>query len=314
MMRVVSEDLEFILSELGMRIGRSSGKEVWALCPNPDHDDTRPNNFSVNKETGQAFCFACRYGRPDIVSLTVDVLGVDSWTALSWLRDRGATLTKRVNRVTATRKEIRQAKTKSGYSVRGEFSIFEDPPDSALEKRNISRESADLYDLRWSRGGFVVPVKTRSEGRLVGWQEKGRGYFKNYPTNIGMDQYLFGAHEFEGSRPIVVESPLDVVRLHSEGFGAVALFGTALSHARIDTISRLIDKGLIVAMDNDGPGIQASKRILRVFASQVPTWVISYSHTGAKDVGDMTSSEILTALNQAVFSARIPASRVVRRV
>ena len=41
--------------------GVLSGDELFFLCPNPDHEDTRPTNCSINLKTGVFYCFACGF-------------------------------------------------------------------------------------------------------------------------------------------------------------------------------------------------------------------------------------------------------------
>jgi DNA primase len=58
--------------------------------------------------------------------------------------------------------------------------------------------------------------------------------------------------------------------------------------------------GLIIAMDNDEAGIESAKRITK----QIPSFrygvkYLHYAHTNAKDIGEMTQDEIITAVKQA---------------
>jgi DNA primase len=100
---------------------------------------------------------------------------------------------------------------------------------------------------------------------------------------------------------MVVESPLDVVRVDTvmDGVSAVATFGSHVSKAQIRLLSEHADS-LIIAMDNDDAGIESARRI----AEQVPAFrygvkYLHYAHTDAKDIGEMTQDEILTAVKQA---------------
>lgn len=315
---MVAADLEQVLANMGMRLGRSTNREVWALCPG--HDDTHPTSFSVNRDTGASFCFACGYRRGDLVALTVDVMELDAWSAARWLRENGASLSARIERVRdrAPRKgSARGAVTSSGYSIEGEFAIFGDVPKSELKKRRLTREAVDHYEIRWDEeaGEYIVPIKDL-QGKLQGWQRRRKPRPKNYPKEMSKSLYLFGAYEFEGDRAILVESPLDAVRLWGEGYvGVVSSFGSWVSYAQIKTIQRLANR-VLIAMDDDEAGLKSTEELVKFFAPKVPTHVFSYDHVGedVKDPGDMESAEIDRGISGATFVTRVPGRRrVVRR-
>jgi DNA primase len=98
-----------------------------------------------------------------------------------------------------------------------------------------------------------------------------------------------------------VESPLDVVRLAgvTDEVSGLATFGAYISKNQINLVSEVADS-LIVAMDNDQAGVESSQRLWKTlprFKDGVK-W-LKYAHTNAKDLGDMTDSEILIAINEA---------------
>lgn len=319
-MKLVAADLEQVLANLGMKLGKSTNSEVWALCPG--HDDHNPTSFSVNRESGASFCFACGYRRADLVALVVDVKGLDAWSAAVWLREHGASLSARIERVRDRVPLSRRGKpkTSSGYSLEGEFAVFGDVPDAELEDRALRRGSADLYDIRWDQGNFIIPVKD-IRGKLQGWQRRKKPRPRNYPEEMVKSAHLFGAYEFSGDRAIIVESPLDVVRLHSAGYdGAVASFGSWVSLAQMRLVETVASK-LLIAMDDDEAGQESTERLVQHFATKMPTWVFSYEHLPeelrgeVKDPGDMEWDEIAKGISDAVFSVHLPRPRrrVVRR-
>ena len=299
-----------------MKLGKSTNSEVWALCPG--HDDTNPTSFSVNRDSGASFCFACGYRRGDLVALVVDVKGVDAWSAAVWLRENGASLTARIERVRdRVPPSKRKAVTSSGYSIEGEFAVFGDVPDEELDERALRRESVDHFDIRWDDGDFIIPIKD-VRGKLQGWQRRRKPRPKNYPKDVSKSQYLFGAYEFEGDRAILVESPLDVVRLHSEGYsGAVSSFGSWVSLAQKRALESKASK-ILIAMDDDEAGHKSTIELVERFAPKMLTWVFSYDHLPeklrgeVKDPGDMEWDEIAEGIRTATFATRLP--RVRRRV
>ena len=66
-------DLMQILSQAGMTSLRDGRTEVWAPCPNPQHQDLHPS-WSINKVTYLHNCFSCHYSGT-LTSLLVDLTG-----------------------------------------------------------------------------------------------------------------------------------------------------------------------------------------------------------------------------------------------
>ena len=137
--------------------------------------------------------------------------------------------------------------------------------------------------------------------KLLGWQEKGfsRRYFSNYPQGVEKSKTLFGFKQYSGGQMVVVESPLDVVRLASVGVtGGVSTYGSMISKEQLALI-READE-IVFAFDNDDAGRLASKKMLDSSISLgFEAWFFNYNETDMKDVGGMSKSEILTGLSSA---------------
>lgn len=101
---------------------------------------------------------------------------------------------------------------------------------------------------------------------------------------------------------IVVESPLDVVRLESVGItGGVSTYGSIISNTQVGLI-READE-IVFALDNDESGINSSKKMLDLSIKLgFEAWFFNYAHTEMKDVGGMSRAEILTGLDNAKHS------------
>lgn len=308
---LVPENLPEVLHELGLDVGRISQNEVWALCPNPQHHDTRPNSFSVNRETGDSFCFACGYRR-NLTGIVADVQGTDVWAASAWLREHGASFTSLASRVVEGRRERktrRQTEARSSYkefSLEARFGVFQDVPDAALKMREIKREAVDAFEVRWDPddSAWIIPART-PEGDLIGWQVKGSMSFKNHPYKMPKSITLFGWAQVEDADPlVVVESPLDVLRVWDAGYDCVSTWGARVTGSQVALIQQLVDQfqgSIVLAMDNDEEGERSNAELSRSFKG-VPIRVIDYEGTSAKDVGEMTRSEIQHRIDSA-FSA-----------
>lgn len=318
MISLVPPDLASVLEELGLQVGREAGLEVWATCPNPDHDDTRPTNYSVNRESGAGYCFACGYRHETLTTLVTRMLNLDGWTAARWLRDRGATTSVRLERI-AERHEARrigrvreQESVEERYSIESRYAVFTDPPDWALEERELTRDAAIEFDVRWNseRETFVLPVYS-PRGKLLGWQERTKPVPKNQPYGLKKKQTLFGIEIFRGPTAILVESPLDAVRLWSEGLdGGLAAFGVEVS---VEQMNLILDraKKLVLALDDDKAGHKMTEELVKRYAIRIPTSVFYYGDSLAKDPGDMNTQEILRGIRKARFTTGVKRRRKV---
>jgi hypothetical protein len=184
------------------------------------------------------------------------------------------------------------------------FRKFVSVPEQLLEYRRIDPEVAQRFGIRWDPQPrhWIVPIISPS-GDLWGWQAKGKNYFRNVPTGVPKSRTLFGIERFKAQVAVLVESPLDVVRLASLRSGTLThglgTFGAHVSTCQLNLLSRWADT-IVIALDNDEAGICAAERVARDCPR--PRGGINflrYEHTNAKDIGDMTNDELEEALTGA---------------
>lgn len=188
------------------------------------------------------------------------------------------------------------------------LSAFTEVPRLPLEARGLLVESSTKYGIRWDEraGNWIIPIREPRTNTLLGWQEKGfsHRYFNNRPVKVKKSGSLFGYEHYTGGDMIVVESPLDVVRLSSIGIdGAVATYGAIVSAAQFNLI-RGADR-IIFAMDNDDAGKASSQSLLRMCEEMgVECWFFNYEGIDLKDVGGMSKAEVLQGLTTARHQLR----------
>lgn len=305
--------MEESLHALGLRLGRSSTTEVWATCPahlsRVGHEDTRPTNFSVNRETGMAYCFGCGY-RGDIADVVAQVLQTTRWDARRWLRDHGASVLDYVERVRKPRTVETAVELATDPDI--EFVLHDDVPDEMLEERDLDRASVDHYSVKWDDGWWILPFMD-PEGRVLGWQQKKGPRTSNYPIGMRKSLHLFGEAQFpKHGRALVVESPLDVVRLHTAGYeGGLATYGARLSSAQMSRILSLSSE-IYLLFDDDPVGWDVTYGIMQRYRGRanlfVPDWATMrdlpvWRSEHGKDPGDLTD-EGIDALLSGCISAR----------
>jgi DNA primase len=290
-----------------------SGENSKAICPmheritgEPDHN---PSWF-IHMESGQHICFSCGY-KGNLQQLVCDVkeLYRSDWGQEGFQYDYNAANEWLATAIEVSIDELREALKKlptyMGPPPRplpmaeSRLALYTPPTAEALESRNITEESAEQYGILWNPRTYtwILPIRDSETNRLMGWQEKGtlERTFKNRPPGVQKSTTLFGVKTQLEDVAIVLESPLDCLRVHSAGFpGAVATFGAIVSEAQVRLIRA--SAKVIAAFDNpniDAAGKKASDQ-MRAYASKygINLFFFNYGDSQKKDLGDMTNEEI----------------------
>jgi len=296
-------DVSKVLDRLGIEHSQR-GRELMGNCPghfkSVGREDRNPS-WSINEETGAHHCFSCGY-KGSIITLVADLLDfTDLDAARSWIK-RNAEVSLETLSV-----ELSDLKNKNYYIPRpvpmseARLAIFSDAPEWALKERGLSLEACAVHRVRWSEdlSSWITPIRDADDYTLMGWQEKGQGnrYFKNRPAGVKKSSTLFGI-ETAPRHMIVVESPLDVVRLRTMGLDGVATFGASVSVEQVKLMRRA--EKVTIAMDNDTAGLKASKSILGMMRKLgMEAWFFNYDRISAKDIGDMTEFEVESGLRNS---------------
>ena len=298
-------DVVKCLNELGISYHRIVDDEAHGPCPkhfeNTGKTDRHPS-WSVNTETGEHNCFSCEFHGP-FTTLVRWALDYDHDDAVAWIRARGSIERARrklqgsyIDELVAEQPEVTEA----------DLALYTPVPDWECDKRNLDPDSVDHYGILWDAEDelWITPIRDPDTGRLWGWQEKNRRYFRNRPDDVKKSHTLFGLRELPpDDTAILVESPLDVARLHTAGIGGgVSSFGVRVSEEQMSLLVSRV-KTLIVALDNDRDGDRASHLMRKHYGHRLRMRFLNYDGTDdAKDVGDMTDEQIRHAVQTAIPS------------
>jgi hypothetical protein len=295
-------DVATVLDRLGIDYDERYD-ELLAICPmhlsrtgSVDHNPS----WSINTETGVHHCFSCSY-RGSLLGLVVDVLdltlssGASDWdSAKLWLSQFTVVDLEKTSEKLEGLKDSYVKSIKPPPMSEARLAVYDDVPDWVLEQRGIDFTSCLRYKVRWSPTDncWIIPVRDPLTFKLIGWQEKGQGnrYFKNRPAGLMKSRALFGYETKPTATVVVVESPLDVLKLDTWGYSGLATYGSSVSYEQIKLLSGM--HNLIFAMDNDKAGRTSTKEIRRLCREYGMEYsVFNYSETNAKDIGDMTQEE-----------------------
>jgi hypothetical protein len=292
--------VEGVLLTLGVETTQR-GDELLGLCPmhleRTGREDNNPS-WSMNAETGVHHCFSCGYKGTlltlvgEIKEFTTQWGRVDFDAAKDWLRSNiEVNFEYLARQLEEARNSYVPIPAPVGMSE-ARLSIFDSvAPDWALSARGLTPDGCILYSVKWnqSKNSWITPIRDPQSKKLMGWQEKSQTerFFRNRPTGVAKSKTLFGLDIFKGGTMIVVESPLDAVKLASLGvFGGVSTFGASISDDQI-RLMKAADK-LIIAMDNDLAGRKASADMLeRTRKEGMECWFLNYQGSEYKDIGDM---------------------------
>jgi len=301
-------DVEKILLFLEIPLHAQRGTEVNGLCPmhkaRTGKEDHRPS-WWINSETGAHICFSCGY-KGNIYTLISDIKGIDYHDAREYIDDTAElpidSLMKRIKELP----QYIQAEPEQIPMSEARLAVYTDAPDIELKKRFLTRESVDVHGVRWDTKleSWILPIRDPNDGSLWGWQEKGaRGrFFKNQPTGVKKSKTVFGVEIMDDdlikNYLLVVESPLDAVRLTGLGYQAISTFGAIISEDQAK-IMRRVPK-VIAAFDNDKAGHIANEQ-MRGFSHKYGMELSYFNYTGidVKDVGDMVEEEIKRGIQTA---------------
>jgi hypothetical protein len=297
------DEMKDTLTRLGIEYYSERGDEVQAACPahkdRTGHEDRNPS-FYINADSGAFICFSCQW-KGNVYTLVNYIHGdVDANT---WLNEGGG-LSLRMERITRVVPNIQE----QTHITESMLSAFTAPPEDALRSRGLTKEAAESFDLLWDarNKNWIIPIRDVVTNKLLGWQEKGydRRYFRNYPTGVQKSQALFGYGQYISGDMIVVESPLDVVRLASLGFtGGVATYGALVSSAQFNLIRG--GERVVIAMDNDEAGHKSSMSLYTLCREMdKEAWFFNYNHLDVKDIGGMSLDEVRFGIDNAKHIAK----------
>jgi DNA primase len=296
--------------ELGVEDMRENGDEISGRCPMHYArlgKIDRHSSWSVNANTAMFNCFSCGY-KGAFALLVRDMLGITWEEAESWIRSRGSIERARTllygPEETVTKPEV--IDTSKRYTE-AHLALFDEPPQWACDERDLYPDAVHdlgiLWDTKTDR--WILPVRDPETFRLWGWQEKGPGFFRNRPRNMTKSHTLFGIDAFDASNVVLVESPLDVVKINQalDVNAGLASMGASVSDEQIALILERTDR-LIIALDNpslDATGARSAADLQRRAAGRgLTVRFLDYDVApDCKDPGDMSDDEINRAVDQA---------------
>lgn len=280
------------LVDAGLEEARQEDEEVHARCPAHEERAGKPDrnpSFWFNPAKGIGFCFSCGW-KASFHDLVVRLTG----------RAPDGDLMLDITEASVIKKltEAKREHFVDDINVH-QWTLdvrFRDVPERLMAIRRLKTKAVAFFGVRFDpeHRCWVLPIRTPS-GELLGWQQRQKGAISTYPKGIKKSVTLFGASEMlQHETLVLVESPLDVVRLWQCGIPAVSSMGAYVSNDQVTLLARNCET-VVMALDNDVTGRQQSQRI-GPFLRRRGAAVIDWRYDGRyKDPGDYESDEDLIA-------------------
>jgi DNA primase len=290
-------DVFTMLSAAGVQGLRDGRREVEGLCPNPLHNDTHPS-WSINKITGLHHCFSCGF-KGTLTGLLVELTGAAPADLENQLKSQG--FLRSMSKVRERPEETIDPVLPylNDWSLMNELV---DVPTKLLTFKRLVRHAVDQYQVRWQPDTrvWVLPLRDPSSGDLLGAQLRKVGSVLTQPAGLPKSTTLFGYRQvYEQDYAVLVESPLDAVRLFGLGIPAIASLGAHVSNDQVALMARCF-AAVYVALDNDRAGRDGAEKVIAMLrrkrCAAIP-WryegLVDEDGQPAKDVGDVPSDDAL---------------------
>lgn len=301
-MNTPSVDIFQVLEDLGVQRLRDGTKEISGACPMHEERTGKPDvhpSWSINKVTFLHHCFACGYSGT-LTGLHTDILGYAPEDLEMDLKHQSLVRRWDEARADPQKVVVPLLHRLTDFTL---FNVFREVPRRFMERRFLRREALDAYGVRYSADTkqVVLPIRT-PDGELLGAQYRQAGSVLTLPEGVPKSTTLFGYSLIQShDQAVLVESPLDAVRLFGLGIPAVASLGAWVSKDQARLLS-LAFSTVYLALDNDQAGRDGAEILgpmLRRGGCAVVPWrydgLVDEDGAAAKDVGDVADDDMLMA-------------------
>lgn len=292
----VPGDIIACLQELDIEIFKIDNGEAQAQCPahyERTGKDRSRGDWSINTDDGMHNCFSCGFSG-SFVTLVKEVLDCSREEAVAWCRERGG-----IERV---RKSIGQGsyveEQEAEQVSEADLALFIEVPEWACDERDIEPWAADDYRVLWDpeKDLWITQIREYETDRLIGWQEKNKRFFNNYPKHMEKADHVFGINDApeECEVGILVESPLDCPHILSAEIGdawAVSSMGAEVSERQLDILCERFPV-LISALDNDVAGDKTNRDLRRRVGGRSRLRFWNYGNLDSKDPGEQSYRQV----------------------
>lgn len=273
-----------------------SDLETHLLVYCPFHYNINTPACEVDKEKGLFFCFSCQESG-NLTDFVMRSTGRNYFEAARMINSKKTDFNFHENILkTVEKKDISEFDIELINRLHRSMKIS-DVATEYLVGRGITEDSIETFKIGFSEKQEMVTVPVQDHtGMYVGFV--GRSISgKSFKNSSGLPRrhVLFNLNRNKYSSVCVVESSFDAIKLHQIGIPAVATLGSYISKEQIELLNKWTDSVIIIP-DKDEAGEKLVSKIVKNYYK--PITVVNVPE-GKKDVGDMTTEEILKIMKES---------------
>lgn len=332
MTQLIHVDVPRLLIALGIEDFKQDGSSIWAACPYPGHEETKPSwHIQVDEHdpqrNGLNHCFGCKEGG-SALHLALHILGTSGYgAARRWIEEKGLTLdAPKASELRLVSK--RQTHFGSGMpsgSVVAPLESWPTPYRRYAQSRGITDRQVDRWGLAYgaygaAQGRIIIPTRD-AEGNLLSWTARATRSdqsprYRNASAKDGHDpSAVFGEQYWSPwtTKEAVVVTEGAINAMACERVGApniAALSGSRLDAGQILRISRF--GRVVLALDPD----QAGERVAAQACATLSRWkkvtIVNLPRgLDPRDVEARDPDELRSLLNAAFDRVTTPAQQPI---
>ncbi len=323
--KTLNEKIELILTKLDIDY-EIYNNNIYSTCPvHEDSDNPRAFSFAIDKGIWKCWTrdCQCEYGN-DIFGFITGTLSAREGKRLEFkdtLRWIFNNLDVPNNEYSPNKKDEQQEEKdimlemlktlskqvnveKNDKEI--DFEFTSEVPSPYFNGRGFNKytlkhfQVGDCYEQGIMKERSIIPIHNSNGSKLVGLIGRSVKEYKTpkfliYPTGFDKNSYFYNYHRAikkakETSCLYILEGQGDVWKMYEAGVkNAVSVFGKSLSDKHIQQLNRLPVTRLIVLMDNDQAGREASIKMQRQLGRM---YKLTFPRLLNKDIGEMKVSNI----------------------
>ena len=281
-------DIRELLNRKGIAVEFVSNNNLMIKCPFHAEGKERNPSMGVEQKTGMYNCFTC---------------GAKG-SVVSWMTDEEIATTQRV------RELINFIRPEKVELPKIEIPKHDNKPTYTLS-RGVSQEVINKFSVFEDDDSVYFPIRDRY-GRVTDIGSRGKrnkvfGFLGLYENSR---KPLYGEYECSPRSKVVVvtEGLYDVLVARSHFDSVVGLMGLG-SDYQIDLLNSSRFRKIVLALDNDKYGIDATQRIANKI-NLVEVHAVDWNKLGAQygndfnDLGELNKEQLLFLIESAVEIAK----------
>lgn len=178
-----------------------------------------------------------------------------------------------------------------------ESKLFEPGRKYLIEKRGLTDQHIDIYNIKYNPSKRAVVFPIMYQGKIYGWQERGiDSDLKHTLKGLPRDRcVMFMDRLTDSPHAIITEGPVDALKCHRMG-GNIATMGKIVSDRQLDLIKARVNR-IYIALDPDAADM--INLLCKKLNGEKEVFIMT-PPKGRKDFGECTEDEAQEAFNNAV--------------